>query len=112
MKKKFIPFLCLGMAVMGLNSCGKKEKELEAKESELEDELDQTRKKLNEVVRSVDELETQDRSDKLVDVNLELGALTRELEFEKTEQEKLAAEEKEFENKLEKYQEKYSQGGN
>ena len=46
MKKMIIPFLCLGIAVMGLSSCGEKEKELEARESKLGEELDQKRKKL------------------------------------------------------------------
>ena len=68
MKKMSIPFLCLGIAVMGLSSCGEKEKELETRESKLGEELDQKRKTLNEVVRSVDELETEDYSEKLVHV--------------------------------------------
>lgn len=111
MKKMIIPFLCLGIAVMGLSSCGEKEKELEAKGSELGEELDQKRKKLNEVVRSVDELETEDYSEKLVEVNLKLDALKRELELEKTELEKLSAEKREFVKKLEDYRKKYSMGG-
>jgi len=110
MKKMIIPFLCLGIAVMGLSSCREKEKELEAKESKLGEELDQKRKKLNEVVRSVDELETDDYFEKLVEVNLKLDALTRELEFEKTELEKLSAEKREFVKKLEDYRKKYSMG--
>lgn len=110
MKEMIIPFLCLGIAVMGLSSCGKKKKELEDKESKLGEELDQKRKKLNEVVRSVDELETEDYSEKLVEVNLKLDALTRELEFEKTELEKLSAEKREFVKKLEDYRKKYSMG--
>ncbi len=110
MKKMIIPFLCLGIAVMGLSSCGEKEKELEAKESKLGEELDQKRKKLNEVVRSVDELETEDYSEKLVEVNLKLDALKRELELEKTELEKLSAEKREFVKKLEDYRKKYSMG--
>ena len=51
----------------------------------LSEELDQKREKLNEIVRGVDELETEDYSEKLVEVNLKLDALTRALEFEKTE---------------------------
>ena len=110
MKKMSIPFLCLGIAVMGLSSCGEKEKELETRESKLGEELDQKRKTLNEVVRSVDELETEDYSEKLVEVNLKLDALMRELEFEKTELKKLSAEKREFVKKLEDYREKYSMG--
>ena len=74
------------------------------------EELDQKRKKLNDVVRSVDELETEDYSEKLVEVNLKLDALTRGLEFEKTELEKLSAEKREFVKKLEDYRKKYSMG--
>lgn len=110
MKKMIIPFFCLGIAVMGLSSCGEKEKELEAKESKLGEELDRKRKKLNEVVRSVDEMDTEDYSEKLVEVNLKLDALTRELEFEKTEVEKLSAEKRQFVKKLEDYRRKYSMG--
>ncbi len=110
MKKMIILFLCLGIAVMGLSSCREKEKELEAKESKLGEELGEKRKRLNEVVRSVDELETVDYSEKLVEVNLKLDALTRELEFEKTELKKLSAEKREFVKKLEDYRKKYSMG--
>ncbi|HBE97848.1 MAG TPA: hypothetical protein DDW68_11820 [Verrucomicrobiales bacterium] len=110
MKKMIILFLCLGIAVMGFSSCGEKEKELEAKESKLGEELGEKRKRLNEVVRSVDELETVDYSEKLVEVNLKLDALTRELEFEKTELKKLSAEKREFVKKLEDYRKKYSMG--
>ena len=110
MKKMSIPFLCLGIAVMGLGSCGEKEKELKARESKLGEELDQKRKTLNEVVRSVDELEIEDYSEKLVEVNLKLDALTRELEFEKRELKKLSAEKREFVKKLEDYRKKYSMG--
>ena len=97
---------------MGFSSCGEKEKELEAKESKLSEELDQKREKLNEVVRSVDELETEDYFEKLVEVNLNLDALTRELEFEKTELNKLSAEKTEFVKKLEDYRKQYPMGGN
>ena len=97
---------------MGFSSCGEKEKELEAKESKLSEELDQKREKLNEVVRSVDELETEDYFEKLVEVNLNLDALTRELEFEKTELKKLSAEKTEFVKKLEDYRKQYPMGGN
>ena len=97
---------------MGFSSCGEKEKELEAKESKLGEELDQKREKLNEVVRSVDELETEDYFEKLVEVNLDLDALTRELEFEKTEIKKLSAEKTEFVKKLEEYRKQYPMGGN
>ena len=97
---------------MGFSSCGEKEKELEAKESKLGEELDQKREKLNEVVRSVDELETEDYFEKLVEVNLNLDALTRELEFEKTELKKLSAEKTEFVKKLEDYRKQYPMGGN
>ena len=107
-----IPSLRLGIAVMGLSSCGEKEKELEAKESKLGEELDQKREKLNEVVRSVDEMEIEDYFEKLVELNLNLGALTRELEFEKTELKKLSAEKTEFVKKLEDYRKKYPIGGN
>ena len=112
MKKMIISFFCLGIAVMGFSSCGEKEKELEAKESKLSEELDQKREKLNEVVRSVDELETEDYFEKLVEVNLNLDALTRELEFEKTELKKLSAEKTEFVKKLEDYRKQYPMGGN
>ena len=112
MKKMIISFLCLVIAVMGFSSCGEKEKELEAKESKLGEELDQKREKLNEVVRSVDELETEDYFEKLVEVNLNLDALTRELEFEKTELKKLSAEKTEFVKKLEDYRKQYPMGGN
>ena len=97
---------------MGFSSCGEKEKELEAKESKLGEELDQKREKLNEVVRSVDELATEDYFEKLVEVNLNLDALTRELEFEKTELKKLSAEKTEFVKKLEDYRKQYPMGGN
>mgnify|MGYP001227739103 FL=1 len=97
---------------MGFSSCGEKEKELEAKESKLGEELDQKREKLNEVVGSVDELETEDYFEKLVEVNLNLDALTRELEFEKTELKKLSAEKTEFVKKLEDYRKQYPMGGN
>ena len=97
---------------MGFSSCGEKEKELEAKESKLGEELDQKREKLNEVVRSVDELETEDYFEKLVEVNLNLDALMRELEFEKTELKKLSAEKTEFVKKLEDYRKQYPMGGN
>ena len=110
MTNVIIPLLCLGIAVMGLSSCGEKEKELEAKESKLSEELDQKRKKLNGVVRSVDELETEDYSEKMVEVNLKLDALTRELEFEKTELKKLSDEKRGFVKKLEDYRKKYSMG--
>ena len=110
MEKIIIPLFSLGIAVMGLSSCGEKETELEVKESKLSEELDQKREKLNEIVRGVDELETEDYSEKLVEVNLKLDALTRALEFEKTELKKLSAEKRGLVKRLEDYRKKYSMG--
>jgi len=105
--KKLIT-LSMGLATLGLSSCGKKEKELESKEAELEEELDQRRKKLNEVVRKVDELKTEDFSEKLVDLDLKLEAMTKDLELEKSEQAALSAEADDFVKKLEEYRKKFS----
>ena len=110
MKTPIIPFLYCGLVAFGFSSCGKKEEELGKKESELKNQIEIKRKELNSLVRKVDELETADHSENLIDAELELESLTRQIEFEKSEQASLAEEEKGFKDKLADYQKKYPFG--
>lgn len=107
MKTPIIPFLYCGIAVCGLSSCGEEEAKLAAKEAELSNQVESQRKKLNELVRKVDEIETNDRSELLIDAELKLDSYTRQIEFEKSEQASLAEEVKSYEKQLAEYRKKY-----
>lgn len=111
MKTHIIPFLCCGLVACSLSSCKDEEKELAAKENELSNELEEKRKALNDLVQKVDELETADRSEHLIDAELKLETFTRQIDFEKSEQAQLAGEEKAFKDQLEMYRSKYPLGG-
>ena len=91
---------------LGLSSC-KEEEKLQAKELELTEEVDYKRNKLNELVRKVDKLKTSDQSEKLVDAEIQLGSLTRKIEFEKSEQVSLGEEEMRYVKQLADFKEKY-----
>ena len=91
----------------GLSSCGDEAAKLADKEIEITNEVEIKRKKLNDLVRNVDKLETKDLSEKLIDVELKLDALVHQLKFEKAEQASLAEEEKMHQERLVDYRKKY-----
>ena len=107
MKTPIIPFLYCGILAFGLSSCGDEAAKLAEKDIELTNEVDIKRKRLNDLVRKVDELETKDLSEKLIDLELKVDAMVRQVEFEKEERVSLAEEEKDFQKQLAEFQKKY-----